>query len=391
MTQKLVITKEKLSQFLGSSPLQYFTDRLVLADAVRTYELPDTIPLRLSPDYIPLTDNLLPYIDLNRQAAGKSYKYCILDKNFVEVITVEDLTDWVKPILDKFMPNRYYIKDKAIYLYYPEFTITNDIGESNVVRDLVVRVDTNEDKVVGIKGNRYTFSKEELQHKYRHSHLPTRSYDEFSDFCLGGGSYVKSFVDKLNISCNPDQFELLLAQLDQYLVWESRAGKPHISISKFYTTQDELTEPLLPTDKITELAYKFIERINPLWLTRTANTTWFFDPAVYETELWVIENEVVNQSYDEYCYNYDLSTNQYVGSSNDSNLYQLPELTEESKEVVKKFNITPRITENPVRFINTNLVRRLDKEDLSNIFNKINDLLEQAQYQNGTIEVTTQS
>lgn len=386
MTKRLIITEENLKKFFGpDEPIMYFNSSIALTNGIGSNNFSNKVVTQVDK----FTHNLFVYIDEEKRNSGTNYKYLLFDKNLVTEVELEDLTNLVKPILDKFMPNRYHIINQNIYLYYPEFTITNDIGETNVIRDLVVEIKTKEDQIKGISGNRYTFSEEELDHRYRHSHLPLRRDDEFSNFCLGGGSDVKAFVDKLGTSCTADQFELLLAQLDHYLVWESRAGKPHISISTFYTVGNVDTDMLLPQDLVNELAVKFINNLNPNWLNKF-DDGWFFDPAMVESEVYKLELKLVDESYIQYCYNFDPTTNRYVKdtTTEQDRVRELPELTELSKTLVKKFNITPRITKNPKRFTTNSTIKRLSPQDLGRVFNQINDLLKSNEYVNGEAEIT---
>lgn len=386
MTKKLIITKENLRRFLGSLGLRYFNSNFSFVDTLKTAELSNISLTKF--DTYSLTETLKFYIDTDRHNAGKTHKFILLDEAFITEIEVEDLIDQVKSVLDKFMPGRYFIDEKNIYLHYPEFEITNDIGETHIIKDLVVLIETLENKIVSIKGNRYTYTKKELLYNYRHSHLPKRSYDEFNLFCLGGGSPVARFVDQLKRSCSTDQFELLLAQLDQYLIWESRAGNPHISISVFYTINETRTPQKLDNTLVEKIATTFLQHIQPAWLTLIDDNHYFFDPAGFEDVVYNLELEITRGLVDTYGYGYDTTTNRYVNHNDDTPYVRLPEFGDVSKKVMKAFNIKPSIVEDTIKFSNTNIIKRLGTEDLHNIFNKINNLLKLAVYKNGAIEVT---
>lgn len=89
-----------------------------------------------------------------------------------------------------------------IYLHLPTFTVSN-ATDSHTLQDLFLKV--NVDKVPTgtsreyyvevstMEGMRTTVTDIELVHGYKHSHLPSSTdypwHDNFSEFCMGTGSY----------------------------------------------------------------------------------------------------------------------------------------------------------------------------------------------------------
>jgi len=321
------------------------------------------------------------YTDIERKNEGSRYKYFFLDSNLVEQVEVLGVKELAEKVLRSWMPNRYYFhNDNELYLYYPEFTITNDIGESNIIRDLVVQLQFTEDKFIGLKGNRYTFSRKELSCNYRHSHLPARSSSEFSSFCLGGGSEFANYFNKLKVNCSKEEeIEIFLAALEQYLVWESREGKPHISISRLYTNEGASTYHRLNNANIEKLANEFLVHIKPEWLVETG-TSFVVDPGLFEKECYGIEKLIVDERYAQYCFDYDEFTNQYVNGETTIRDVSLPSTSVLDETLIRYFGIQPRITEDNLQLDKTNIVKRLGQEDLSKIFDKINSIIQNNQY-----------
>ena len=137
-----------------------------------------------------------------------------------------------------------------IAIRFPEITITNSKGHSNVIKDLFVFMymyiktkptDKNPCTLVfssNIKGIRSTLREEEFVSNYIHSHLPRSRGNDYGKpwapsistggFCVGGGTETSSALADLTYRFDILQFELFLYQLSTYVRHESLGGGPYI-------------------------------------------------------------------------------------------------------------------------------------------------------------------
>lgn len=156
----------------------------------------------------------------------------MIPKEIIKNKRIPYAKDSFKPVLDRMMgPGNYYDDSNDtgyLYLRYPQLTITNSLGIVHNIEDLVVIInfDYIRGKLTGLSGRRWAWTKEELHYGYSHSHLST-SIGRFQDFCQGGNSIFAKFMAGMNKTNTPEEFELFLAQLKEYLSWESVEGRPY--------------------------------------------------------------------------------------------------------------------------------------------------------------------
>jgi hypothetical protein len=162
--------------------------------------------------------------------------------------------DYIKenPLLNKIISSEdHYTNHTIIAIRFPEITITNTKGHSNVIKDLFVFMymsvydNTETDDMATIMfaskmwGTRATLREEEFNSNYIHSHLPRRStYSSvekpytcnvsINNFCLGGGTETSSALADLNYNFDILNFELFLYQLSTYVEHESLGGGPYM-------------------------------------------------------------------------------------------------------------------------------------------------------------------
>jgi len=126
----------------------------------------------------------------------------------------------------------------SIYILYPEITISNNIGHSRVLKDIVVRIifHYRDNKYVvkdTIHGTRFTIGSMENSSDYVHSHLPKRKDINFSKFCLGATEIAALNMDLcLSDKYTDTKYNLFLYMIDNYLRHESLEGVPYIPLSQ---------------------------------------------------------------------------------------------------------------------------------------------------------------
>lgn len=174
--------------------------------------------------------------------------------------------------------NRNNIKP-CLILHYPEFTLTmiDEPDKKHDIKDLYVLL-TIDDVYVNDKKKytfaaqphvwRETFTLEEAQTKYIHSHTPIYHRNEvISHFCIGSSSIPDILYKMVNPeSGNYDEssLEAYFLLLDAMMKTESTVGNPYISIKKIGTKGNNYDEPVHP--EITKWLSKFTENIDTLKL-----------------------------------------------------------------------------------------------------------------------------
>lgn len=116
-------------------------------------------------------------------------------------------------------------------IYFPLVTITNDSHESHEIVDLWVRFPLTKNGFVnGLQGVRTSVTPEEQIAQYRHSHLGRSSGDSWGDFCLGSGP-LAMMIPMMRSSFKPEQFQMFLLNIREYVKWESISGTPYIRMN----------------------------------------------------------------------------------------------------------------------------------------------------------------
>ena len=122
-----------------------------------------------------------------------------------------------------------------IYIRFPQVTITNGGSSSHLIKDLWVKFKANEKFAIsGLSGVRSTLSYEEAMVGYHHSHLPSckatsSKPPSFVSFCTGQGEILQVMKVLSLDGFDPINFTLFCLHLQNFVVWESKAGVPHIS------------------------------------------------------------------------------------------------------------------------------------------------------------------
>jgi len=157
--------------------------------------------------------------------------------------------------LDKMFPDRWELQNRSSYIHYnwkgkinledilknskfhfriiihfPEITITNG-RQKHKITDLYVSINAivmknYSNSYITINGSRGSFTLTEIKKRYSHSHLSTIQVgDSFDNFCLGSGPinyYLTQGLDRTE-----EEWLFFFNLLNQYLRWESIAGRPY--------------------------------------------------------------------------------------------------------------------------------------------------------------------
>lgn len=124
-----------------------------------------------------------------------------------------------------------------ITIYYPKVTVTNEYNESIDIYDTYVRFYINcygnFMDYGGITMNRTTYTENQWNSKYIHSHarpLGRDNIEEFKPCCLGTGP-INNTIGYLSRNNNEDHWRLFCIELDNYIRTESVSGGPYIKMN----------------------------------------------------------------------------------------------------------------------------------------------------------------
>lgn len=302
--------------------------------------------------------------------------------------------DLFTPILDKYFPNGWYYNDytQLLYLHYPELQITNSMGLKHTIYDLVVRLYLQVDNgyISSMEGCRFSYSKEEIEACYSHSHLPTLGDSEeedgeivstFNSFCLGGSSPFNILLASMGKRNSVKEFELFLMQLYQYLTWESLEGNPHISIRDIGSAQPSNghANPI-STTTMNKISLYVLDLLSTNYPASNRVVVQYVSGYVFDPSLdaeWVYENiekSILTKFPDinDYLATWDDRKQLYVTNTHTQSEVSLPNTSEE--EVIKRLNITPRIIEQE-QVEQFKPTMRLSKNNTTALIQSVNRLL----------------
>jgi hypothetical protein len=337
--------------------------------------------------------SVLGLYEILRRAGTSEYRYLIAPKAIVQEVDLPGTIEMITPILEDLMPGRYLISQGegsdyiALYLYYPELTITNSQDQQHTIYDLVVKVrltDFNSLYEPAIAGKRFSWSQTELEKYYHHSHLNTTlGANSFGAFCLGGSSEFKKFMSALSGEFNEHSFTLFIIQLEAYLMWESLEGKPHITLATLNSTSQSFTPIAFNnTSMVKIIAKEIISQLDSSLLTKVGSS-YILNPGLDPSRMREIESNVItklsSQGYSFTRFNFDTVSGTYRRSNttSSSRMPSYGDITSGHSTIVKAFNIKPRLIEdNTVSSVATNIVERFSPHDFDEILKVINNWLQ---------------
>lgn len=337
-----------------------------------------------------------PYVTL--EIPGRSNSMFILPADKVVSKTLPRAETKFQPILDKYLPNRWYWKNSTLYLYYPELTLKNSYGLEHTIYDMVIRLGV--DGMNGyvdsaLLGKRYSFSEAELRSRYSHSHLEKLSLDEddvltnrFKRFCIGtSDTPFGKLMNSLQKRNSVVEFEMLIVQIEEYLKWESKEGKPHVHMDTINDTQ-EVEDPYreISSSLVHKISIFLLEELQKPELREHLvdyNGSYILDNAISpkafmeNVEFKIIEmfkTELMSDG--DAVLNWDNRTGKYISCVIDNTEMELPYTTDDQlteNEILSKFNITPRIIKSDGQKTNSTVIPRLSPKVLQQILNNVNN------------------
>jgi hypothetical protein len=298
---------------------------------------------------------------------GDSGRKFIIPSELIRQVELPPAIETYKPVLDKYLPNRWYYDERRsqLHFYYPELELTNSMGLKHTIYDIVVFLElySNGSFSGHLYGKRYSFTQAELASGYTHSHLPeydSSAEDEdgytyhFETFCLGGASPFSNLLKSMTKRNSARELEMLLIQVEQYLKWESLEGKPFISIrdignkernntynSSILEYNDLVKVVKFALDKLTthDTIPIIVKKYDSFVLDPSLNTNWFFK----NIELLVAkEFEDLYRGVDGIARWDEISSN-YIFDNTERDTSSLYELDKQDEELIKQFNIVPRV------------------------------------------------
>lgn len=229
-----------------------------------------------------------PEVSEHLHNQGISSVYAIVPAHLITSKEYPHAIEVYTPLLNRYFKDRWHYDEDEynLYLHYPELTITNTLGLSHTIYDLVVRIYiTPEGEVQDLMGKRYSFSKIEITKSYNHSHLPRRT-NTFEYFCLGKDTPFAKLKNSLE-SVNSEQFGMFLLSLTSYLQWESIEGNPYISIVDLKpTTQNVFIRSVGSSNSD---SYRVLTKVSKIFLSKLIEdkplliTNKSYDPVLVST------------------------------------------------------------------------------------------------------------
>lgn len=126
-----------------------------------------------------------------------------------------------------------------ILIWFPEKIISNEKGETHTLLDLYVKIPLKYSGKMarGFYMNRATYTIDEVNADYMHSHVPGIPKSDFSTFstpCHGSGP-ISTTCYTLGRDCDLDIWKLFCLELDRYVGVESKRGGPYRHMSDIAT------------------------------------------------------------------------------------------------------------------------------------------------------------
>lgn len=226
-------------------------------------------------------------------------------------------------------------------IHFPEVTIKNSRGQSLDIKDLFIRMefDANGRVFDNLYGTRSTYTIEEFECNYTHSHLPRKQLKKFQsstggrmdyrlgyeEFCLGTGE-IHDFISIYNCDKTPESFESILYMLNTVASWESIEGTPHIYLANILAKKDGIPNiSLSGCHDVFKLLLRNVKKEDD------CDIDWVYKNGAYE----IVDNEkfedFLRLSYPGY--KYKEIAESYVGFKDETDTFYVP--TDVKPEAVK--------------------------------------------------------
>lgn len=158
-----------------------------------------------------------------------------------------------------------------ILIWFPEKIISNEKGETHTLLDLYVKISLKYSgkMLSGFYMNRATYTINEVNADYMHSHVPGIPKSDFSTFstpCHGSGP-ISTTCYTLGRYCDLDIWKLFCLELDRYVGVESKRGGPYRHMSDIVTQtyqQNVLSDFTLNLEGNVNYSYLFLPLISEI-------------------------------------------------------------------------------------------------------------------------------
>lgn len=359
-------------------------------------------PVNLDYYEVEITQYIGPFVTVRHKHIRGGSSKIVVPKEFVHAVTLPYGIDLFKPILDTYHPDGWAVISDWLYLYYPKLHITNTIGIEHEIYDLVVRIPINErtGALTGVpEGRRYSFQSTELNSGYAHSHL--LHVGQFDLFCLGSSDkgFGKFLRDSQKEAFTEEEFEFFLMQMKAFLEWESIEGTPYHLLAdlginrnfngyspELYEDEDpdnevytaELDETYIPDVVLEVLKYLKNNRSTLIDMGDTI----VFDPSLDSKAFLEFEKSLITR-YQEHLghhmVNWSDERQTYVAGTPGSG-GNLPHTSSLDRDLITRFNITPRIIETNNPTLGENVETRFSRNFMREVTRLVNEKLLQSVY-----------
>jgi hypothetical protein len=331
-----------------------------------------------------ILSSLGPYVTLKleciNQVMDPHFQF-IMPKDKVVKKELKPAVERFTPILDKYLPGRWFSDRTKLYMHYPELELTNSLGMKHTIYDLVVWTEiTSTGALSSLYGKRFSFSPEEIVCGYSHSHLSAVEYPDsvFSSFCQGSNTPFDKMMKSLYKYNSDKEFELFLMQLEDYLKWESLEGRPHISMTDIGSAAGgdgrgtNYTE-----DQVHNVAMRILEIMSENPTSQIIVNNGYqnvIDPSM--NPKWFYENveKVILAEYSQYpTVGWDEMHQKYVRSgSRGGGSYEPINVTSTiDKLLVEKLKITPRVIETKTT-VEQKISYRMGINNIQTVLDRVN-------------------
>lgn len=222
------------------------------------------------------------------------------------------------------VPKRFIFNSFKVYIHFPEVTIRNSRSQSITVRDLFFRFNFDGIGAMkdGLEGSKSTFTTDEFESGYMHSHIPSlQMYNQdasdrrktrlpFQSVCLGAGE-MKPMMLNYRLDPNQEDFEMMLHMLKTVASWESIEGVPHARMENVISKQ--IGAPNLHWQHGDQVFRTIITKSNRI----NHNLDWYYTNGQYS----IVDNE----KFEDFCIAaYDKIPFDYMVHKDETGAYYVP-------------------------------------------------------------------
>lgn len=229
--------------------------------------------------------------------------------------------------IDYIVVKRFKFHSFKVLIHFPEVTLRNSLNQSITIRDLFFRFsfDVGGNMNENIEGTKSTFTTDEFEGGYIHSHIPSFSmYDwtmndlmlksriTFQKVCLGAGE-MKVMIADFKDEPDVEGFQMILHMLKTVASWESIEGVPHARMENI--TSKQIGAPVLHWHH----ADAIWKRVAAMRRLADEPLDWYYANGQY--------NIVDNEKLEDFClaiYRYENMPFEYLVHKDETGAYYVP-------------------------------------------------------------------